>query len=123
MASAHFRFYINAVIDQSDQAPEEAAIIYALEITEQKALENQMAQTQKMNAVGTLAGGIAHDFDNVLTAILLSSDHLLLSARPADASFADLMEIKRNANRAAVLGQAVARLLAQADDATDCVGA
>lgn len=99
----HFRFYINAVIDQSDQAPEEAAIIYALEITEQKALENQMAQTQKMNAVGTLAGGIAHDFNNVLTAILLSSDHLLLSARPADASFADLMEIKRNANRAAVL--------------------
>ncbi|MCA1405151.1 response regulator [Ensifer sp. IC3342] len=99
----HFRFYVNAVIDQSDQAPEEAAIIYALEITEQKALETQMAQTQKMNAVGTLAGGIAHDFNNVLTAILLSSDHLLLSARPADATFADLMEIKRNANRAAVL--------------------
>jgi two-component system cell cycle sensor histidine kinase/response regulator CckA len=99
----HFRFYVNAVIDQSDQAPEEAAIVYAVEITEQKALETQMAQTQKMNAVGTLAGGIAHDFNNVLTAILLSSDHLLLSARPSDASFADLMEIKRNANRAAVL--------------------
>ncbi|MEK1924305.1 MAG: response regulator, partial [Rhizobium giardinii] len=95
--------YVNAVIDQSDQAPEEAAIVYAVEITEQKALETQMAQTQKMNAVGTLAGGIAHDFNNVLTAILLSSDHLLLSARPSDASFADLMEIKRNANRAAVL--------------------
>ncbi|MDX3925417.1 MAG: response regulator [Shinella sp.] len=99
----HFRFYVNAVIDQSDQAPEEAAIVYAVEITEQKALEIQMAETQKMNAVGTLAGGIAHDFNNVLTAILLSADHLLLSARPADASFADLMEIKRNANRAAVL--------------------
>ncbi|OJF93496.1 hybrid sensor histidine kinase/response regulator [Pararhizobium antarcticum] len=99
----HFRFYVNAVIDQSDQAPEEAAIVYAVEITEQKALETHMAQTQKMNAVGTLAGGIAHDFNNVLTAILLSSDHLLLSARPSDASFADLMEIKRNANRAAVL--------------------
>ena len=99
----HFRFYVNAVIDQSDEAPEEAAIVYAVETTEQKALETQMAQTQKMNAVGTLAGGIAHDFNNVLTAILLSSDHLLLSARPSDASFADLMEIKRNANRAAVL--------------------
>ncbi|CZT35324.1 cell cycle histidine kinase CckA [Rhizobium sp. 9140] len=103
-----FRFYVNAVIDQSvakqsEPAPEEAAIVYAVEITEQKALETQMAQTQKMNAVGTLAGGIAHDFNNVLTAILLSSDHLLLSARPSDASFADLMEIKRNANRAAVL--------------------
>ncbi|MBB3452989.1 two-component system cell cycle sensor histidine kinase/response regulator CckA [Rhizobium sp. BK313] len=99
----HFRFYINAVIDQTDEAPEEAAIVYAVEVTEQKALETQMAQTQKLNAVGTLAGGIAHDFNNVLTAILLSSDHLLLQARPSDASFADLMEIKRNANRAAVL--------------------
>lgn len=99
----HFRFYVNAVIDQSDEAPEEAAIVYAVEVTDQKALETQMAQTQKMNAVGTLAGGIAHDFNNVLTAILLSSDHLLLQARPADSSFADLMEIKRNANRAAVL--------------------
>ncbi|MBB3591087.1 two-component system cell cycle sensor histidine kinase/response regulator CckA [Rhizobium sp. BK529] len=98
-----FRFYVNAVIDQSDEAPEEAAIVYAVEVTEQKALEAQMAQTQKMNAVGTLAGGIAHDFNNVLTAILLSSDHLLLQARPSDASFADLIEIKRNANRAAVL--------------------
>ncbi|MEN9895154.1 MAG: hypothetical protein RIR97_1006 [Pseudomonadota bacterium] len=99
----YFRYYVNAVIDQSDQAPEESAIVYAVEITSQKALETQMAQTQKMNAVGTLAGGIAHDFNNVLTAILLSSDHLLLQARPSDASFSDLMEIKRNANRAAVL--------------------
>ena len=99
----YFRFYVNAVIDQSDEAPEEAAIVYAVETTQQKALENQMAQTQKMNAVGTLAGGIAHDFNNVLTAILLSSDHLLLQARQSDSSFADLMEIKRNANRAAVL--------------------
>ncbi|MBB4064612.1 cell cycle histidine kinase CckA [Gellertiella hungarica] len=99
----HLRYYVNAVIDQSDEAPEESAIVYAVEVTEQKALETQMAQTQKMNAVGTLAGGIAHDFNNVLTAILLSSDHLLLQARPSDASFADLMEIKRNANRAAVL--------------------
>ncbi len=99
----HFRFYVHAVIDHTDEAPEEAAIVYAVETTEQKALETQMAQTQKMNAVGTLAGGIAHDFNNVLTAILLSADHLLLSARSSDASFADLMEIKRNANRAAVL--------------------
>lgn len=99
----HFRFYVNAVIEHSEEAPEETAIVYAVETTEQKALEAQMAQTQKMNAVGTLAGGIAHDFNNVLTAILLSADHLLMSLRPADSSFADLIEIKRNANRAAVL--------------------
>ncbi len=99
----HFRFYVNAVIEQTGEAPEEAAIIYAVETTEQKALEVQMAQTQKMNAVGTLAGGIAHDFNNVLTAILLSADHLLMSIRPSDSGFADLMEIKRNSNRAAAL--------------------
>jgi len=99
----HYRYYVNAVIEHSEEQPEETAIIYAVETTEQKALEAQMAQTQKMNAVGTLAGGIAHDFNNVLTAILLSADHLLLSLRPSDSSFADLMEIKRNANRAAVL--------------------
>lgn len=98
-----FRFYVNAVIEQGDETARDKAIIYVVETTEQKAFESQMAQTQKMNAVGTLAGGIAHDFNNVLTAILLSSDHLLLSSRPADSDFADLMEIKRNANRAAVL--------------------
>lgn len=101
--SRYFRIYVNAVIDQSEEALKEAAIVYAVEITRQKELESQMAQTQKMNAVGTLAGGIAHDFNNVLTAILLSSDHLLLQTKPADSSFADLIEIKRNANRAAVL--------------------
>lgn len=99
----YFRFYINAVIEQADEDVSDLAIIYVIETTEQKAFEAQMAQTQKMNAVGTLAGGIAHDFNNVLTAILLSADHLLLSSRPADNDFADLMEIKRNANRAAVL--------------------
>lgn len=99
----YFRFYVNSVIDQPDETSRELAIIYVVETTEQKAFESQMAQTQKMNAVGTLAGGIAHDFNNVLTAILLSSDHLLLNSGPASNDFADLMEIKRNANRAAVL--------------------
>ncbi|MBL0848805.1 MAG: PAS domain-containing sensor histidine kinase [Candidatus Liberibacter ctenarytainae] len=99
----HFRFYINAVINRSIEDPEEQAILYAIDITEQKALEAGMVKTQKLNAVGTLAGGIAHDFNNVLTAILLSSDHLLLQSRSSDASFADLMEIKHNANRAAIL--------------------
>jgi two-component system cell cycle sensor histidine kinase/response regulator CckA len=107
------------VIDQSEEAPEEAAIVYAVEVTEQKALEAQMAQTQKMNAVGTLAGGIAHDFNNVLTAILLSSDHLLLQARPADPGFADSDgdQAQRQPRRRARAPAAC--LLAQADDAAD----
>ena len=100
----HLRFYVNAVTDAGgEDGAEEAAIVYAVETTELKALEAQMAQSQKMQAVGQLAGGIAHDFNNVLTAIIMASDLLLTSHRPSDPSFADIMNIKQNANRAASL--------------------
>ncbi len=99
----HMRFYVNAIADDGRDGAEEAAIVYAVETTEQKALENQMAQSQKMQAVGQLAGGIAHDFNNVLTAIIMASDLLLTNHRPSDPSFPDIMNIKQNANRAASL--------------------
>ena len=98
----HVRYYVNAVTDEAGEG-EEAAIVYAVETTEQKALEAQMAQSQKMQAVGQLAGGIAHDFNNVLTAIIMASDLLLTNHRPSDPSFPDIMNIKQNANRAASL--------------------
>jgi two-component system cell cycle sensor histidine kinase/response regulator CckA len=72
-------------------------------MTEQRKLEAQFAQGQKMQAVGQLAGGVAHDFNNVLTAIIGFSDLLLLKHKPGDPSFADLMSIKQSANRAAGL--------------------
>jgi two-component system cell cycle sensor histidine kinase/response regulator CckA len=100
----HIRFYVNAIADGTGgEEAEEAAIVYAVETTEQKALESQMAQSQKMQAVGQLAGGIAHDFNNVLTAIIMASDLLLANHRPSDSSFPDIMNIKQNANRAASL--------------------
>jgi len=103
-ADRHIRYYVNAVADAGSGAEaEEAAIVYAVDITEQKALESQMAQSQKMQAVGQLAGGIAHDFNNVLTAIIMASDLLLTNHRPSDPSFPDIMNIKQNANRAASL--------------------
>jgi two-component system cell cycle sensor histidine kinase/response regulator CckA len=77
--------------------------VYALDTTENKTLEVQLAQGQKMQAIGQLAGGVAHDFNNVLTAIIGFSDLLLAKHRPTDAAFADLMNIKNNANRAANL--------------------
>jgi two-component system cell cycle sensor histidine kinase/response regulator CckA len=95
------RFYASAVEDA--QMDDEAAIVFAVETTEQRLLETQVNQGQKMNAVGQLAGGIAHDFNNVLTAIIGFSDLLLANHRPTDPSFQDIMNIKQNANRAAGL--------------------
>lgn len=94
------RFYVTPVEGEEDG---EAAIVHAIETTEQRTLEAQFSQAQKMQAVGQLAGGVAHDFNNVLTAIIGYSDLLLANHRPTDPSFQDLMQIKQNANRAAGL--------------------
>ncbi len=94
------RFFVSTAEDLGDGT---RANIYALDITEQRALQENFAQAQKMNAIGQLAGGIAHDFNNVLTAIIGYSDLLLANHRPTDPSFQDIMQIKQNANRAAAL--------------------
>ncbi len=78
-------------------------ILHFIDTTEQKSLEAQFAQSQKMQAVGQLAGGVAHDFNNLLTAMIGFCDLLLLRFRPGDPSFADIMQIKQNSNRAANL--------------------
>ncbi len=77
--------------------------LYLIDATEQKNLELRFAQSQKMQAVGQLAGGIAHDFNNLLTAMIGFSDLLLMRHQAGDQSFADIMQIKQNANRAACL--------------------
>ncbi|MEM9198076.1 MAG: ATP-binding protein [Pseudomonadota bacterium] len=71
--------------------------------TEMKTLEAQFVQSQKMLAVGQLAGGVAHDFNNLLTAINGHCDLLLLRHESGDSDHGDLMQIRQNANRAAAL--------------------
>jgi two-component system cell cycle sensor histidine kinase/response regulator CckA len=95
------QFFVTAV--EGDERETEAAIVYMLETTERRALENQINQSQKMDMVGQLAGGIAHDFNNVLSAIMMATDFLLNAHKPTDPSFQDIMQIKQNANRAAAL--------------------
>jgi two-component system cell cycle sensor histidine kinase/response regulator CckA len=95
------QFFVTAV--EEGERETEAAIVYMLETTERRALENQITQSQKMESVGQLAGGIAHDFNNVLSAIMMANDFLLNAHKPTDPSFQDIMQIKQNANRAAAL--------------------
>jgi two-component system cell cycle sensor histidine kinase/response regulator CckA len=83
----------------------ESAILYAPRHHDLRQVEEPASpQAQKMNAVGQLAGGVAHDFNNVLQAIIGYCDLLLANHRPTDPSFPDIMQIKQNANRAASLG-------------------
>lgn len=71
--------------------------------SELRLLEDKFAQSQKMEAVGKLAGGVAHDFNNVLTAISGHCDLLLLRKDANHPDFSDLTQIRQNSNRAAAL--------------------
>ena len=82
----------------------EAAVLLGLtDTTEETRLKRQVAQATKMQAVGQLAGGVAHDFNNVLTAILGTCDLMLLRHTPGDSDYDDIQQIRANSNRAASL--------------------
>ncbi len=82
----------------------EAAVLLSLaDTTEETRLRRQVAQATKMQAVGQLAGGVAHDFNNVLTAIIGYCDLMLLRHTPGDSDYDDIQQIKANSNRAASL--------------------
>ncbi|WP_133366767.1 response regulator [Qipengyuania sediminis] len=82
----------------------DAAVLLSIsDSTEEKRLRRQVAQATKMQAVGQLAGGVAHDFNNVLTAIIGYCDLMLLRHSPGDSDYDDIQQIRANSNRAASL--------------------
>jgi two-component system cell cycle sensor histidine kinase/response regulator CckA len=82
----------------------DAAVLLSLsDSTEETRLKRQVAQATKMQAVGQLAGGVAHDFNNVLTAIIGYCDLMLLRHTPGDSDYDDIQQIRANSNRAASL--------------------
>ncbi|MFA5967941.1 MAG: response regulator [Sphingomonas sp.] len=70
---------------------------------EESRLKREVAQATKMQAVGQLAGGVAHDFNNILTAIIGHCDLMLMRHSPGDSDYDDIQQIKANSNRAASL--------------------
>jgi two-component system cell cycle sensor histidine kinase/response regulator CckA len=78
-------------------------IAYLVDVSEQKQIEAQLGQSEKMRAIGQLAGGVAHDFNNLLTAIQLRLDELLQRHSVGDPSHEGLIEIRQTSVRAADL--------------------
>lgn len=82
----------------------EAAVLLGLkDNSEETKLKRQVAQQTKMESIGQLAGGVAHDFNNILTAIIGYCDLMLMRHQPGDGDYDDIQQIKNNSNRAASL--------------------
>ena len=95
--------FMQVTLHRHEEAGRVGAIAVIQDVTRMKSLEAQVVQSQKMQAIGQLAGGIAHDFNNLLTAISGHCDLLFLRHGKEDADYADLEQIRQNANRAAAL--------------------
>jgi len=99
------RFHVHTI--NTDRG--ELLLNYLIDVTEMKKIEHQLAQVQKMQAVGQLAGGIAHDVNNVLTAIRGHCDLLMLRHHEGDPDFEYLNQIRSQTERAA---EVISQLLA-----------
>ena len=95
--------FVQVTLNCAIEEGETVLIAVLTDATELKSLEAQFVQSQKMQAIGQLAGGVAHDFNNLLTAISGHCDLLLLRHNQGDSDYSDLLQIHQNANRAASL--------------------
>lgn len=96
-------------VDLRDEPAVRGTALNLRDVTERISLEDRLRQAQKLEVAGRLAGGVAHDFNNVLTAVMASAELAQLSLEPGHAAEADLDGIGAAARRGAALTR---RLLA-----------
>ncbi len=90
--------HVNVFVTLNEQGY--PSVAYVIDMTEQKQLEMRLAQGEKMQAIGQLAGGVAHDFNNVLTGIMLNTDTLITRHPVGDPSYDNLKNIHEFSVRA-----------------------
>jgi len=95
--------YLKVSLCLTEQDASKGLVAVLSDVTEFKSLEAKFTQSQKMQAIGQLAGGVAHDFNNLLTAIAGHCDLLMLRHDRHDPDYPDLTQIQQNCNRAAAL--------------------
>ncbi len=101
--NGHWRNLEGVLTNLLDDPSIRAIVNNYRDVTDRRILEEQVILAQKMEAIGRLAGGVAHDFNNILTAIGGYTDLLLADLAPDDKRRRDVEEIHRAADRAAAL--------------------
>ncbi len=96
-------FSADVVIAPNVPGNERTVVYLVRDVTAHKHLEEQLRQSQKMEAIGQLAGGVAHDFNNILTTIIGYSELLLSGLEPGAPTRKHAARIRHSAERAAAL--------------------
>ncbi len=106
---------LSAAIIKDLQGRNNGLVVNLKDITEQKTIEAQLRQSQKMEAIGTLAGGIAHDFNNILSGIFGYAQLITMDLKDPDKVRKNIKQVVKGAQRASDLVQQILTFSRQAE--------